>query len=220
MENEVKKYVFLCMDEVRIKEGLVFDKRDCKLIGFVDVGDINNYLLKFEKSMLDNQSSQLAKHMLVLMVRGLIIPVEFPYAQYATSGASADLLFPMVWDAVQHLEVAGLHVHCIVGDGTASNHRFFFMHRSEREEITYRVKNPYSSDVRHLYFISDIPHLMKTNRNCWSNSFGHSNKHALWVSSNNINSHQLIPIFLKSVLPDDNYNYIATQASIDKAQKC
>ena len=71
--------------------------------------DINNYLLKFEKSMLDNHSPQLAKHMLVLMVRGLITLVEFPYVQYATSGASADLIFPVVWDAVQHLEVAGLH---------------------------------------------------------------------------------------------------------------
>jgi len=31
-------------------------------------------------------------------------------------------------------------------------------------------------------FISDVPHLIKTVRNAWSNSFGHSQARALWVS--------------------------------------
>ena len=185
MDKDVKKHVCVCMDEVKIKEGLVFDKYECKLIGFVDVGDINNYLLKCEQSMRDNQSPKLAKHMLVLMVRGLITPIDFPYAQYATTDVTADLLFPIVWDVIRHLEVAGLQVHCVVGDGASSNRRFFRMHRSDTEEVTYRVKNPYSNDNdRYLYFISDVPHLMKTTRNCWSNSFGHSNTRGLWVSNN------------------------------------
>ena len=182
MGEDVKKHVCLCLDEVKVKEGLVYDKQECKLIGFIDVGDINNYLLAFERSILDDQSPKLAKQMLVFMVRGLITPLEFPYAQYATSGVTADLLFPTVWDAIRHLEVAGLHVHAIVCDGASSNRRFFRMHRSKKEEITYRVKNPYSSDDRYVFFVSDVPHLIKTTRNCWSNSFGHSNKRALWVS--------------------------------------
>ena len=104
----------LCIDEVKIKEGLVYDKHECKRIGYTDVGDINNYLLAFERSILEDQSPQVAKHMLVLMVRGIIVPVEFPYAQYATSDTAADILFPIVWDAIRHLEFAGLQVHTIV----------------------------------------------------------------------------------------------------------
>ena len=182
LNEDAKKHMYLCMDEVKIKEGLVYDKDECKLIGYTDVGDINNYLLAFERSILEDQSPQVAKHMLVLMVRGIIVPVNFPYAQYATSDAAADILFPIVWDAIRHLEFVGLQVHTIVADGASPNRRFFRMHRTKAGEITYRVKNPYSSDNRYLYFISDPPHLMKTTRNCWSNSFGHSNSRALWVS--------------------------------------
>ena len=101
-------------------------------------GDINNCLLAFERLILENQSPQLAKHMLVIMVR---VPVEFPYAQYATN-----ILFPIVWDAFRHLEFAGLQVHAIVADGASPNHRFFSYASCD---ITY-VKNPYSCDDRYL----------------------------------------------------------------------
>ena len=44
-----------------------------------------------------------------------------------------------------------------------------------------RQKNPYSDDNRDIYFYCDVPHLIKTTRNCWSNSFGHKQSRALWV---------------------------------------
>lgn len=40
----------------------------------------------------------------------------------------------------------------------------------------HKVKNPYSTDKRELFFFSDPPHLIKTVRNCWS-----SKTRALWV---------------------------------------
>ena len=114
------------MYEVKIKEGLVYDKHECKLIGYTDIVDINNCRLAFEHSILENYSTQVVKHMLVLMVRGIIHPVQFPYAHYATSDAAADLLFPIVWDAIRHLEFAGLQVHTIVADGTSPNRLFLY----------------------------------------------------------------------------------------------
>ena len=59
------------------------------------------------------------------MVRGIIVPAEFPYAQYATSDAAADILFPTLWDAVRLLEFADLYVHAIIADGAAPTRRFF-----------------------------------------------------------------------------------------------
>ena len=38
----------LCFDEVRIKEQLVDDKHSCEIIGFVNLGDVNNELLEME----------------------------------------------------------------------------------------------------------------------------------------------------------------------------
>lgn len=85
-------------------------------------------------------------------------------------------------------------MHAIVADGASSNRRFFRMHHAKEGEIIYQVKNLYSCDDRYLYFISDTPHLLKTTRNCWSNSFGHSNKRALWVSQIIINIYHNIDL--------------------------
>ena len=49
-------------------------------------------------------------------------------------------------------------------------------------KVSHKVRNPYSKEDRYLFFFVDVPHLLKTVRNCWSNSFGHSYSRALWVS--------------------------------------
>jgi len=46
----------------------------------------------------------------------------------------------------------------------------------------YKTINPYSDEPRPLYFISDVPHLMKTTRKFWANCFAHSYSRTLWVS--------------------------------------
>ena len=57
------------MDEVHIRDNLVYDKHDGKLVGFVDLGETNNHLLDLQ--MTSSTDQKLAKSMLVLMVRGL-----------------------------------------------------------------------------------------------------------------------------------------------------
>ena len=42
---------------VNIKEGLVYDKEECQLIGFVDLDDISNQA--FEKSLTDSASKSI-----------------------------------------------------------------------------------------------------------------------------------------------------------------
>ena len=57
------------MDEVHIKNELVYDKHSGVLIGFENLGDINNHLLQYEAAISsDSSPRQLAKSMLVLMV--------------------------------------------------------------------------------------------------------------------------------------------------------
>ena len=45
--------------------------------------------------------------------------------------------------------------------------------------LFHKVKNVYAADGCDLFFISDVPHLIKTVRNCWS-----SKSWNLWVSLN------------------------------------
>lgn len=76
--------VALLFDEMKIKAGLVF-RKDGSLVGFVDISDINTALKSLETN-IDEDSSQLATHMLTLMVRGIFTHISFPLASFPTKG--------------------------------------------------------------------------------------------------------------------------------------
>ena len=76
--EEWRKFVVLLHDEVKIKSDLVYCKHTGELIGFANLGEINNVLLDFEKQCQDNTNpvSDLAASILVFMVRGITIRLE------------------------------------------------------------------------------------------------------------------------------------------------
>jgi len=154
-----QKYVSIVFDEMKIKEGLVYDKHECKVIGFVDVGTINNTLQLYKWILPDKvQKPVVAKHMFVFKVRGLFITLQFPYAQHPTTDFSADILCNPKFFKMYH-KVAGKSL--------------------SSSDVVYKVRNPYSRDERNIYSISDVPHLIKTVCNAYSNSFGHNQARAL-----------------------------------------
>ena len=51
MSPEWHKLVILLLDEMYVKEGLVYNKFTGNLVGFVDLGELNNHLLAFGKSL-------------------------------------------------------------------------------------------------------------------------------------------------------------------------
>lgn len=67
-----EKLIILLLDEMYIREDLVYVKSTGKLIGFTVMGDINDHLLAFEKSFDDEQSGEeeVAKTMMAFMVWG------------------------------------------------------------------------------------------------------------------------------------------------------
>ena len=111
--------------------------------------------------------------MLLFLVQGLLSNLEYPYAHFVTTGVTADCLYPIVWEAVQRLECVGLNVLAFCCDGAAANCKFYNMHRTVSTGVVHKTKNPFCED-RFIYFICDVPHLMKTTRNCWCNRI-------LWV---------------------------------------
>ena len=70
----------ILLDEMHIREDIVFDKHSGAMIGFTKLGDINDHLLQFERSLTEDQPSPLAKSMMVFMVWGLFSKLQFPYA--------------------------------------------------------------------------------------------------------------------------------------------
>ena len=70
MSKEMNKYVGLVFDEVHIRADLVFDKHEGSLVGFVNLGEVNNHLMRFEGEVLgEGELKQLVNSMVVFMVR-------------------------------------------------------------------------------------------------------------------------------------------------------
>lgn len=118
--TDLNSYVTLVYDEVKVQEGLVYDKESCVLIGFVQVDDMSSHM-NSEASISDS----IATHMLVFMVRGLFSALKFPYAQFPTTSLSGGTLYPLVWECIAHLEMLGFKVLALTADGASSNRKFF-----------------------------------------------------------------------------------------------
>ena len=178
--TEHQRCVALIMDEMHIREGLVYDKHSGALLGFTDLGNVNNLLMHFERSLTSNAppAKSLSKSMLVFMVQGLFTRLQFPYAQFACSSVTGDQLFSPFWEGVWRLERCGFMVVVATADGAATNRTFMRIHSAVgSNSFPYKVLNPFAGEERHIHFISDPPHLLKTAQNCWA-----SKKCRLWVS--------------------------------------
>ena len=84
----------LIADEMKIKEDLVYDKTGCHVLGFVNLGSINEQLQALEEktaALTDKTVSEFANHMLTLMVRGIFFKLEFPYASFPSQGIYSDI---------------------------------------------------------------------------------------------------------------------------------
>ena len=75
--------MILLLDEIYIREDLIFDKYSGRLIGFSSLGSVSDHLLAYERKLEgDKEELPLAKTMMVFMVKGLFTPLKFPYAQF------------------------------------------------------------------------------------------------------------------------------------------
>ena len=135
------------------------------------LGSMNQELNKleaFEKQLA------MATSMLVFMVRGLFIDINFPYAQFPCSSLNASILYPIVWDVVRHLQLTGFKVLALTADGASCNRAFFQMHSIKKAELVHKVQNPFTDECWHIFFFSDVPHFIKTSQNAFTNPFAHS----------------------------------------------
>lgn len=165
--------VALVLDEMKIKEDLVYNKHTSHIMGYVNLGSTEQQLLSLEE---DDQNivNHVATHMLQFMVRGLSQRLEYPVAHFATSNLTAEQLYPMVWEVVGVLEASDLKVMIITADGASTNRKFFRLHRDPSGSnvlngVVYKTINVHAPE-REVYFMSDVPHLIKTVRNCWEKS--------------------------------------------------
>ncbi|XP_065916190.1 uncharacterized protein [Dysidea avara] len=142
--KEWEKHVAILMDEMHIKEDLVYDKHTGAIIGFTNLGEVNSHLSAFENASKtdDSHSLPLANSMLVLLVRGLFTKLNFPYAQFPCTALTGDQMYEPLWEAIGRLELCGLKVMCLTCDGLAANRRLFRLHDPTCKTYIYKTINP------------------------------------------------------------------------------
>ena len=121
----------LLMDEMKIKQGLVFSKSTKEIIGFTNLSTVNHELsILTEETDSSTESSlasyQIAKQMLVFMIRPIFKPsLSFLVALYPSSNRSGEELYPVVMEVVEALELWALPVLAITSDGASPNRKFY-----------------------------------------------------------------------------------------------
>ena len=97
----------------------MYDKHTGALTGYTDLGEVNNHLLGFERS-IDSSSPAPAKSMLTFMVKGLFTNLQFPYVQFSSTKLTGDSLFQLFWEVVKRVERIGLKVHNYTNQDTCN----------------------------------------------------------------------------------------------------
>ena len=102
---------------------------------------------------------------------------------------AGEKIFPLVWEVIEPLELFEIPVVSLTSDGAKPNLRFYRLcqqkPKGERSGVPYKTSNPYREEE--LFFICNAPHLLKTARNCFSNSFAHSESRTMQVISFDVN---------------------------------
>jgi hypothetical protein len=91
---------------------------------------------------------------------------------------------PLFWKVVAALETTvKLWVLAAVNDGASPNRKFFALHSKLGgklpDGLVYKTPNLFCLG-RMLFFFADVPHLMKTARNCLYNSGYGSRSRCMW----------------------------------------
>ena len=163
-----QRNIIVAFDEIKIKEGLVYNANNGRLLGWTDLGDVNQELDQILNG--DSYSKEAATHVNCFMARGLFLHLDEVYGYFFTKGVKARELFYTMWRGIHLLELAGFRVRGIVADGAKANRKLFSLNTLEGQDkpihYCYHLKRPGEK----VYFFADVPHLLKTTRNNWEKS--------------------------------------------------
>lgn len=171
-----ERHITLVYDEMKIKSGLVFCPHSGKIIGFTQLGSLNEEVKAFEQEVANSKQPPIATHVLVLMIRGITSHLQKPFAYFpCQSGFTSHELYNTMNEAIEILEFAGFKVDAMTGDGASANRKFYTLLKDSSDdsstirETTFATTHIIRPEER-LFFMSDTPHLIKTTRNCWEHS--------------------------------------------------
>ena len=198
-EKKFKWHVIMC-DEMHISKNIVYHKRTGTFVGYVKISDVDQAVNEL-KAYLDNieeEQPEIATKVLSFMIKGICNSIKEVVASYSMNKLVKEKLFKLTWNVITECERSGVQVICMTSDGNSVNRAFFKMntpiHPTE-SGIVYDTWNNAAPD-RPLYFMSDVPHLVKTIRNNFFNSRPYKNaKRCLTLHGEKILWNTIIDLF-------------------------
>ncbi|KAE8738331.1 hypothetical protein FOCC_FOCC016192 [Frankliniella occidentalis] len=145
------------------------------MIGYTSLDTIDSEVKVFEE-YLENPEKEIqpriASKVLVYMIKGVTNGVKEVVATYSVASPSVCQMYDWTWKVIRALESSGVWVIAMVCDGFSTNRAFIRMHTPVTPNENNIVFDTVNKAARHrnLYFIADVPHLLKTVRNCFLNS--------------------------------------------------
>lgn len=154
--EEWERWGCLMWDEMAITKDLRFDATTLKWKGIADLGGETTIMVP----------NSLADHVLVFVFRPFLGGWIQPFAWYGTTGgAKADVLVQLITKAIACLFQHGAIVSACVSDGYSTN-------KSAMKELGITGEEGSKTFITHpmddnlqVYFLVDVPHLIKCTRN-------------------------------------------------------
>ncbi|XP_065675289.1 uncharacterized protein LOC136091541 [Hydra vulgaris] len=133
------------------------------------------------------------------MARGIFSSLCYYFGHFASEGFKSDQIYSCAWNAIMILESIGLKVRAIVSDGATANRKFYNLHKMEdssniSEGVVYWTLN-HCAPERKIFFICDVPHLLKTTRNNLENSHWNKKSRNLMYKEQELGWHQIISLY-------------------------
>lgn len=195
-KHDYQRYHVLMFDEVYITEKVVQNKATGDVVGYCHLTEVQQEFEEFEKLMKataegvqveETKAPPVAKRILSYLLKGTASSVGSVVASYPVATLKKETLMEYTWEVIEALEAKDLRVIALIADGSSVNRGFFDMHPPAVDEGffdgddpneavpvalsegVYCTQNVFAPE-RLIYFISDLPHLVKTARNCLYNS--------------------------------------------------
>lgn len=148
----------ILIDEMKLAEGLHFNRQDMTIHGFTDLGEYTP----------EGQQDKVGDHALVFMYQPFRGKWVQALACFLSKGAASGfVLHKLVMECVVLLEKSGFFVDAIVSDGASWNRNMWQHFGINEENISC---SHILDENRKLWFVSDFPHLIKNVRNSISSA--------------------------------------------------
>ncbi|KAK3925947.1 Transposable element P transposase [Frankliniella fusca] len=174
-EKKHPQFHVLIADEIHISKNLVIQKSTGELIGFKDLDSVDKEIAQLDLFLEDDDKQyepEIASKILSFMVKGCSSKLKDVVASFPVCSPSPKQLYAWTWEVIGALEKSGIKVIVFTCDGASTNRAFIKLHQPVTTDfpgLIFDTVNKYAPE-RILYFMSDVPHLLKTTRNGLYNS--------------------------------------------------